>query len=66
MFHKTSLVRVDKNGSMCLERSLISVFESAIGRRLSTCLGSEFFLYIRVIMVSDQDGGGGIDLKAIS
>jgi hypothetical protein len=49
-----------------VERSLISVFERTIGRRLSTYLGSEFFLCIRVIMVSDQDGGGGVDLKAMS
>jgi hypothetical protein len=42
-----------------VERSLTSVLERVIGRRLEAYLGSEFFLCRRIVVVSDQEEGGG-------
>ena len=35
------------------------MLERVIGQRLETCLGSVFFLCRRIVVVLDQEGGGG-------
>lgn len=39
-------------------RSLRSVLERVMGRRLVMYRGSVFFLWIRMVCVSDHEGGG--------
>jgi len=47
-----------KREARIVESSLISVLDKVIGRRLVTYWGLEFFFGIRIVVVSDHEGGG--------